>query len=181
MMKVSSRCCLIFTVNKCVIYILCLLEAEGKAEKLLNTRQDIANLYGIFGYIEKTTKRIGGHLQREMREEELQKKREAERRARQQNAAVRENSSLPDSCSSAYGSGDVDALGSEVSLHWDDYERMNDVERAQLLEQAIRVLTVDAGVPPIKNNKKKTKQKSRRKVSAYSSSSSSDSYSDYSR
>lgn len=133
-------------------------EAAARVQKELNVQQDIANLYGVFTYIDKVSKRIGGHIQRDLRDYEATIKQQ-EHHARL--AASADKGSIEPGSSSSSSTprhayyppcppGGYAAPGggvySDLSLHWEDYENMNELERAQLLERAIGVLTDEAGV-----------------------------------
>jgi hypothetical protein len=78
-------------------------------------------------------KRIGNHVQRDLRDEEERKQREIDKKSKGKKTAKR------------VGGHDRKGLheDSSMSLHWDDYEGMNETERAMLLERAINVLTTE--------------------------------------
>ena len=111
-------------------------------------KQDIANLYGIFKYIDKVSKRMGAHIQRDLRDSEEARKRkekaaaEAARRQGERGGDKDSSSSFSSSSGSASARDDLGVFA-DASLHWEDYEGMTDIERAALLEKAIGVLTHD--------------------------------------
>lgn len=113
------------------------VEEEARLAKEVSVKQDVKNLHDTFAYIDKVVKRIGNHVQRDFRDEEDRKQRELEK--------GKSKSKKPRN----KGRGDRSSLqeDSSMSLHWDDYEGMNEMERAQLLERAINVLTTDTKPP----------------------------------
>lgn len=107
--------------------------------KLRQVKDDIANLNEIFQHIDRTSKRISSAIQKDYKEF-LEKQKKSKSKSLEKVAAEHGNcmddSSVMEECGS---------VRSEISLHWEDYEKMNDLERAQLLERAITVLAEDRG------------------------------------
>jgi len=88
--------------------------------------KDIALIQDIFHYIDRTKNRISQQLVLDARVKELER-REAHR--------------LSDATVPGNVCGDVD----DESLHWSEYEDLDEAQRAQLLEKAIMVLGSDEG------------------------------------
>ena len=124
-------------------------------------KQDILNLQEMFAYIDKVTRRIGSSIQRDLKDAEIKRKLESKKKKQQSSKPKHRNKSYESDSSSNSASIDED-----LSLHWDDYEGMNEVERGQLLERAIKVLTNDnnnnADRNKYSNSKSKYNSKSHR-------------------
>ena len=86
-------------------------------------REDIATMSEIFTYIDRTSRRISQELISDFRLKELQG--EIDSRAHKRDG----------------DDADID----EDSLHWSQYEDLDEGQRAQLLEKAINVLANDGG------------------------------------
>jgi len=89
------------------------------AEKSERVAKDIALLQDIFVYVDRTKLRISQFLSIQARMKDLE------------NRASRESANAP--------GGDLD----EDSIHWSEYEDLDDFQRAQLLEKAIKTLGKD--------------------------------------
>jgi hypothetical protein len=88
--------------------------------------KDIALIQDIFHYIDRTKNRISQQLVLDHRVKELER-REAHR--------------VSDDAGPGNVNGDVD----DESLHWSEYEDLDEAQRAQLLEKAIIVLGGEEG------------------------------------
>lgn len=87
-------------------------------------REDISILSDIFTYIDRTSRRISQELISDFRLKELQGEIDSRAMHKHDNE-----------------DGDLD----EDSLHWSQYEDLDEGQRAQLLEKAINVLANDGG------------------------------------
>ena len=114
------------------------VDADAAAEKEGKVKQDILNLQEMFAYIDKVTRRIGSSIQRDLKDAEIKRKNESKKKKKQV-VQKHKGRHYDDSDSSSIGA----SIDEDLSLHWEDYEGMNEVERGKLLERAIKVLTVD--------------------------------------
>lgn len=118
-------------------------EAEDEIDPVKKAElveEDLQILQDIFRYIDQSTRRITERLdlEAEIERTNRQASREAQIIGQRRNGSQQQPSS-------------ADGGGNPIS--WNQYENLNDMERAELLERALTALATDDNAPPPSQNR----------------------------
>ena len=109
---------------------------DSAAKKVENVKEDIAMLMDVFGYMDRTSKRIASRL--EVESNAKANKNQAYHRAAQSHAQYTDHGEIADADRDNHNDhNEGEEIGANLTAGWSQYEHMSDPDRGLLLEKAI--------------------------------------------